>query len=98
MVVADVNGRQLATSAILDKMTPRQLWVYKILTGQHELDDQIYSHGNGWLCSINEAADGKAIWNQLEEGVDPTEFDADAHRCAISMWLKSCVDPFIYEV
>ena len=93
-----VDGRQPSESAILDMMTPRQLWCYAILTGTHGLDDQVFSLGNGHLCSINEAAEGRAIYRQHHGGVAAAEYEADHHQVAISMWLEFCVDPFIYEV
>ena len=112
MLVSSDGEPQPPTSAILAKMTPRQRWTYQIMTGTHELGDQVYHqcHAHLWpesqvdqichkfLTSIYDAADGYAVWRQIEKKVPFSEFESDVYKNAIKMWLESCVDPFVAEI
>ena len=112
MLVPSDGGQQPSTSDILAKMTPRQKWTYQIMTGTHELEDQVYhvchAHTlpesqvyqvcNRFLYSVYDAADGSAVWRQIEKIVPPSEFESDLYKSAIRMWLESCVDPFVAEI
>ena len=112
MLVPSDGGQQPSTSDILAKMTPRQKWTYQIMTGTHELEDQVY-HGchahtlpesqvdqvcNRFLYSVYDAADGPAVWRQIERLAPFSEFESDVHKNAINMWVESCVDPFVAEI
>ena len=62
------------------------------------VESQVYQVCNRFLYSVYDAADGPAVWRQIEGLAPFSEFESDVHKNAIKMWVESCVDPFVGEI